>query len=137
MLGRVQRHWWRVVGGACLICALWFYYRGTQIDRQWDERTEETERKWDAIGKQLREHAADIHEAPNDLAAIEAATKIINRQTEQIVLQKEELRATRQLYYEKTTCYDLYIIITSFGFLVIAFGRWRARVQARRARGSF
>lgn len=136
MLGRVKRHWWRFAGGACIAAGLWFFFKGRQIDSQWDEQIAATEGRWKEIDRQLLEKVDAHRKARTGFEESRIEGEIISLQTDNYTLQRDALRKTQELYYERYNYSDLYVILTASGFLVLALGqardarRWKRKCQA-------
>lgn len=132
MLGRVKRHWWRFVGLAFILCAMWFYHKEGEADQRLNQQMEETDNKWREIEKQLLEKAAAIQKATDLIEQSRVATEIISLQTEQYKLQRESLKTTQDLYFERRDCETYAFILIAVGFTIINFGLWRAGLSWKR-----
>jgi hypothetical protein len=137
VLGWIGRHWWRVVGLACLLAAVAFSFHGSEIDRRWDERMEHTEAKWQELAAKMHERAEALRKARGLAEQNRLAVEVIEVLTEQITLQKQDLWESQELYYERREC-DTYIrLLNGAAAFVFAVGMLLERRAARRrARGT-
>ena len=98
MLRRLKRYFWWLVGVVCLWTAIWFFYKGSEIDKQWDEQMGQTEGNWKEIDKQLLELLTAHKQAESNREKSRLEGELINLQTKHFTLQREALKKTQGLW---------------------------------------
>src|SRR5262245_42121652 len=119
MLQRLKRHWWRIVGLACIFGAFWPLWKGTEIDRQWDERMEEIDQRWNANSEQVRAEVEVLRRAQTEKDQLESALKLATLQADKVRLRREEIETERQLFVEQGNYNLLFILLWGIGFNVL------------------
>jgi hypothetical protein len=132
MLRRLKRYFWWLVGVVCLWTAIWFFYKGSEIDKQWDEQMGQTEGNWKEIDKQLLELLTAHKQAESNREKSRLEGELINLQTKHFTLQREALKKTQGLYYERCNYSDLYCVLTILGCIFTSVGTYRSGLMWKR-----
>jgi hypothetical protein len=136
MLQRLKRHWWRIVGLACIFGSFWLLWKGTEVDRRWDEQMEGIDQRWNANSELVRAEVEVLRRAQTEKDQLESAIKLATLQADKVKLRREELETSRRLFEERGFYYSLFSILWGIGFNVLWIGPFIARVRARWRRRS-
>src|SRR5262245_4508936 len=131
MLQRLMRHWWRIVGLGCVFGSFWPLWKGAEVERQWNERMEEINRRWNANSELILPEVEVLRRAKTEKDQLESALKLATLQADKILLRREELETERRLFEERGDYYTYFILLWGIGFNVLWIGPVIARVRAR------
>ena len=134
MLRRLLRNWWRFIGAAFALSALWPLWKGSEIDRQWAEQFEEINQKWNANSELVRAETEVFEQTISTRGQLKSAVALATLQAEKVKLRREEIETSRRLFDERGDCYLQFIFFWGVAFNMLWIGPFVTRLVTGRSR---